>query len=215
VLAIHREVLGNDSAHTARALNNLALMLEQLGRRVEALPFARESVEVFRAALGDDHPEVALALANLGTLLARMGRTAEAETALRDARAHFIARLGPDDLSLGPPQNNLAKLLLETGRAAEAREIAESTVRIYSAVLPAGHWRTAVATSVLAACWAAEGRTADAETALLESIGQIVAARGESNSSALWARERLAELYRRTGRSAEAVRLETAGTAER
>ncbi|MFE7060334.1 tetratricopeptide repeat protein, partial [Streptomyces californicus] len=64
-LAVTEAALGSDHRTTAIRLGNLATILCELGRHVEALPLAERALAVTEAALGSDHPTTAIRLGNL------------------------------------------------------------------------------------------------------------------------------------------------------
>jgi len=93
-LALERS-LDPDSAETASALNNLALVLAATERRERAVSLYRESLQIRRRVLGDEHPTTTYSMTNLATLYAQMGRWDEAEAAYTEALALRRASFDP------------------------------------------------------------------------------------------------------------------------
>ena len=58
-VGMYRNVVGSDHQSLAKALDELALVLEQLSKREEAEALYRESLAIRRKGLGNDHPYVA------------------------------------------------------------------------------------------------------------------------------------------------------------
>ena len=59
----------------ALALNNLALLLKDTNRLLEAEPLMRRALAIDEASLGPDHPKVAIVLDNLAQLLQAIKRS--------------------------------------------------------------------------------------------------------------------------------------------
>ena len=59
-------------------LNNLATLLQDMGRYAEAEPLFREAIEIDKATIGEEHPDYAIRLNNLASLLRDMGKPEEA-----------------------------------------------------------------------------------------------------------------------------------------
>jgi tetratricopeptide (TPR) repeat protein len=70
---------GPDDARVATALNNLALLYDELGRYAEAEPLFRRALRIREKVLGPDHPDVAQVLNNLAELYKDEGKYVEAE----------------------------------------------------------------------------------------------------------------------------------------
>ena len=60
-------------------MNNLAVLLMDMGRHAEAVPKLREAARLAKDALGPTHPQYATALNNLAGGLQLAGRASEAE----------------------------------------------------------------------------------------------------------------------------------------
>jgi tetratricopeptide (TPR) repeat protein len=64
--------------HVATRLNNLALILRDLGLPAEARPLQERALAIDEAAYGPDHPTVARDLNNLAQILQDLGLLGEA-----------------------------------------------------------------------------------------------------------------------------------------
>jgi Tetratricopeptide repeat len=69
-LSITEAAYGPDHPTVATRLNNLALILLDLGQPVEARPLAERALTITEAAYGPDHPTVATRRTNLAVILA-------------------------------------------------------------------------------------------------------------------------------------------------
>jgi hypothetical protein len=120
----------------AGSLNNLAILLSELGRRAEALDPAQEAVGLYRALARANpdafNPDLAMSLNNLAIRLSALGRRAEALAPAQEAVALYraLARANPDAFNpdLARSLNNLAIRLSKLGRRAEALEPAQEAV---------------------------------------------------------------------------------------
>jgi tetratricopeptide (TPR) repeat protein len=70
---------GEQGAEYAEALNNLALVLQNLGEYKQAEPLYKQALEISRRVLGDDHPDTAASLNNLAEFYKAQGQFAQAE----------------------------------------------------------------------------------------------------------------------------------------
>jgi tetratricopeptide (TPR) repeat protein len=96
VLAICEMQLGLDHPNVGRSLNNLALLLKELGKYTEAEPLLRRALAIDENAYGKDHPCVATNLNNLAFLLTKLGKYTEAEPLSRRAVAIWEKSLGSE-----------------------------------------------------------------------------------------------------------------------
>ncbi|EWT00215.1 hypothetical protein N865_17520, partial [Intrasporangium oryzae NRRL B-24470] len=110
----------------ASALNNLGVLLSELGRRADALPPTQEAVDTYRALATENRaylPDLASALNNLGVLLSWVGRRADALPPTQEAvdLRRVLAAENPAYLpGLAGALNNLGNRLSEVGRRADA-----------------------------------------------------------------------------------------------
>ena len=110
------QVHGANHQKTATFLNNLANLLRDTNRKVEAEPLYRRALAIDESALGADHPSVAIDLNNLAGLLEATNRQGEAEPLYRRALAIFHASYGPDHPLTQIASTNLDRLLKQIGR---------------------------------------------------------------------------------------------------
>ncbi len=126
-----------DAMH-AGVLNNLAMVLSELGYRDEALAKAREAARIFEQLAKAQPevflPDVAMSLNNLANMLSDLGRREEAlEKARESARIYEqLAKTQPEAFlpDVAMSLNNLATRLSELGQREEALLKAQEAVRI-------------------------------------------------------------------------------------
>jgi tetratricopeptide (TPR) repeat protein len=132
-LAIDEAALGPDHPAVATDLNNLALIVQDLGLAGEARRLAERALAITEAALGPDHPAVAIRLGNLAVIVRDLGLAGEARRLAERALAIDEAVLGPDHPDVATDLNNLALIVQDLGLAGEARPLAERAQAITEA----------------------------------------------------------------------------------
>lgn len=173
-----RILVGDDRADLAYTTNNLATVLADQGKFVEAIEMHRESLALRRRFMGDDSPEVAISLGNLGFALYGAGQLQEAEASLRESLELGEEVFGPDHLRVASSQTRLSRVLIDRGELEEAEQLARDSLRIYKDAMGDRGWRTGVSHGILGLVLAESGRTAQARSELelaheilLESLG--------------------------------------------
>jgi len=111
VLESRRRQLGADHPTVANVENNLANLLDDLGREREAVPLFEEAIRVWSATLGPDHPRVATGYYGLSQTLEDLGELEAAEQALRRSLAIDERVLPPDHPYLVQSRDRLAALM--------------------------------------------------------------------------------------------------------
>jgi tetratricopeptide (TPR) repeat protein len=149
-LAICEKAFGPEHETTARALNNLALMLQNQGDLASARPLYERALALFEGALGPDHVTTAESLNNLASLLNTQGEFADARPLYERALAIYEKTLGPEHPSTAKIVNNLAGLLQDQGDHANARPLFEWALTIRETALGPEHPSTAVSLDNLA-----------------------------------------------------------------
>jgi tetratricopeptide (TPR) repeat protein len=81
-LAIRQKLLPRAHRHLATANANVGETLQRLGRHEAALPYVRESAEIFALVEGEDSEEHGQLLVSVGSSLAALGRFDQAEPVL-------------------------------------------------------------------------------------------------------------------------------------
>jgi tetratricopeptide (TPR) repeat protein len=117
---------GGDQAGEARALNNLSVLAQRLGRPDEAAE-SGEGALALRRELGDRAGE-AETLSNLGALARQRGRLAEAQARYEEALA--LRRALGDRRGEGILINNLGALAADAGSLADAADAFERALAI-------------------------------------------------------------------------------------
>src|ERR1700689_2823550 len=117
-LAITEAAYGPDHPAVATDLNNLALILKDLGEPAAARPLAERALAIDEAAYGPDCPGVAGRLNNLAIILHDLGQLAGARPLAERALAITEAAYGPNHPTVATDPNNLALILKDLGQPA-------------------------------------------------------------------------------------------------
>ena len=67
-LRIRQKVLGPEHPDTAKSLNNLAALYQDMGEYAKAEPLYQEALRIRQKVLGSEHPDTATSLNNLAAL---------------------------------------------------------------------------------------------------------------------------------------------------
>jgi tetratricopeptide (TPR) repeat protein len=115
---------GLESRENLRATNSLAAVLDETGRKTEALPLCRTNLAACRRIVGPRDELTLNASERLGLLLWHCGKLDEAETELRQnlgSRKQALKAEHPDTLR---SMYQLSRLLRERGKYADAEPLA-------------------------------------------------------------------------------------------
>jgi tetratricopeptide (TPR) repeat protein len=170
VLAIRRQVLGEEHPLTATNYHNLASILYKQDKYVEAEAGFRKALDIRRKALGEDHPDTATTYNNLASNLAAQGKHAEAEAGCRKALDIWRRALGEHHPDTATSYLNLAATLHAQHRYREAEAGYRNALDIYRKVLGEEHRLTAHGYTRLAFNLRAQGKYAEAEAAFRKAL---------------------------------------------
>ncbi|MGO9744555.1 MAG: tetratricopeptide repeat protein [Roseiarcus sp.] len=161
-LGIRLSFLGREHPDTARSLNDLAVLKQDLGDLVGALSFAEQALAIRERTLGPEHPEIAVSLNNVGHLLKARGEYASAVPFFEHAVAMQEKTLGSEHPHTAIGMSNLAALLQDQGDLPGARVLCERALGIFERLGPE-HPYTATSLNFLSGVVRAQG---DLESAL-------------------------------------------------
>ncbi len=143
-------------------MNNLATVMEDLGRYDEAVPLYRETLDLYRQVLGPQHPDTLVSIGNLASVLERQSRYGEAEPLYREALDLCRQVLGAKHPTTLTSLNGLAQVLQRQGRYAEAEPLYRETLDWSRKTLGLSHPKTLTTQLDLTFDLAAQGRVAEA-----------------------------------------------------
>ncbi|MET0231440.1 MAG: serine/threonine-protein kinase [Rhodanobacteraceae bacterium] len=139
LLARLQDRYGEDHTEVARAYNDRAVVLAQLGRVEEAEHDMRRALELRVHLLGREHPAVADSHWNLGATLRRLNRLDEAEAQYRESLAIFRDTLGDDTVEVARVYNGLGALAGARRDHAASEQFLRDALRRYEKALGATH----------------------------------------------------------------------------
>jgi len=122
VLEGRRQQLGNSHPNTLSSVNNLAMLLDDQGKRAEAEPLYREAVNGMRKQLGP-HRNTYNAMNNFALLLQDKGSLDEAESLFREALKGRRQVLGNSHADTFSSIGCLASLLHDRGELEKAEPL--------------------------------------------------------------------------------------------
>ena len=169
-LALRRESLGDEHPDVGGLYVYLGAVIRPRSNP-SAEGFLRRGLDIQRRALGEDHPLVAEARRYLADNLAGRGELAPAESLYRAAlvtwRRIYPARIW----DLAGTLTGLGSVALERGDARSAERILREALGVYEKDGPPGQrWLFAEIPRLLGTALAGQGKYAEAEKLLLESL---------------------------------------------
>ena len=153
---------GLDHLELATSLNNLAYVLESLGRANESLRYYEQALLMFRRLSEGDHPRVALSLNNLGYVLETLGKPSKALTYLEESLSMTVRLFEGDHPDVASSLNNLGRMLQVLGKSQEALGYCEQALSMRTRLFEGDHPDVASSSSNLAAALTALGRLEEA-----------------------------------------------------
>jgi tetratricopeptide (TPR) repeat protein len=193
-VAQQRQLLGEAHPDLAQALNNLAFVRYDRGDYEGMRACFFEAVSVYRRALGDKHERLLRSIAN-------------AKGLVTDALNRRTRDLGANHPDTQRARLDLAELYWLGGKPVDARPPAEEAWEALSASPAAEPALLARAQSLFGAVLAEQGELEGAEELLQAGFNGALQASGVGAAETQAAGERLAQLFERTHRQAEALRV--------
>jgi tetratricopeptide (TPR) repeat protein len=203
-IAAGNNAFGPRHVAVAKAMNNLAVASQDIGRNAESEPLLREALDIQLEKSGIDHPGYARTLTSLARVVQEGGRRDEAEAMLREAIALGERTLGRPHPDVALRINNLAMLLDGKGQKAEAEELFREAIQSGDRSLGREHPQVVARLSNLALCLHGDGKVGEAETLYREAIAGGEKVFGPEHPHLAVCLQNLANLLRDTGRMTEA-----------
>jgi eukaryotic-like serine/threonine-protein kinase len=190
------ELYGRRSLEVVDVLDRLAMVRYSQRRLDEAEALSREAVASCAVARGLEHADTASMEITLARTLIEVRKYMEAEALLRRALKTLAATLPPDHQYVASAEYFLGDVLLSTDRPAEAESVLLASMNRWKrANAPA--WRAMRSTNALGEALYRQGRIAEAEEYLSESLRELSADAKADHAAKDKAQER-ARLYLRT-----------------
>ena len=132
-LRLKIEVDGSDHPDVAIMMNNLGILLSDLGRDDESEPFFLESLDMQRRQLGE-HPSVANSLNNVGMFYFESGSLDKAEPMMQEALAMWQRTLGESNPKVFVAKGNLGQLYIEMNELDRAEAFLTESLAGYQGI---------------------------------------------------------------------------------
>lgn len=204
VLALRREILGDDHPRVASSFNGLGAMLGDLERWDEAAEMLEASLAI-RRRLGVEDQRVANTLGEIAWIRFRARDYAEAERAYRSTLDLAERTAGRVSRAWAFPFNELGLLMEETARFEEAEAIYRESVEVRRELFGESHSSVHNAERYLGSLLSLRGRPEDARPRLEAAAAGYREVAGAEHSSTLGAEVELARLLVVEGRLEEAI----------
>jgi CHAT domain-containing protein/tetratricopeptide (TPR) repeat protein len=169
----------------------------------EAIPLAKQSLELREKALAAGDPAIIVNLQALALLYVAQGLVAEAEPLLKRVDAHE-KKLPAGSPTIAKGLDNLATLCLAQWRLGETEALLKRALDLSERSLPVGHHDLAPRLATLGGLYATQGRFAEAEPLLKRALEIIEKTTPIGNPEVAPILQFLAVLYVAQGRFAEA-----------
>jgi len=187
----------------AELANTSGIVLQGLGRFVEAVPQLEDALKFNQEALGLEHPEVARSMNNLATLRHHLCQWAEAESLYRQALAINERQLGTNHPEVAGNLSNLGALLEACGRHAEAEPLLRRALAILEATVGPDGKDLVQVLSGLGHVLKATNRSSDAEDVFRRAKAVAERNFGPTHPTFAICLNHLSLLFQDTGRWAE------------
>jgi eukaryotic-like serine/threonine-protein kinase len=207
-LEIYERILGDDHPDLATPLLNMAKLNEDRGDLVQAERELRRALAIREAALAPDHPSLAVTWNNLGMLYRKLEDPIGAEQALRRALDIKIRNNGPEHASVATTLNNLGEVKVDQQRFTEAADFFRRSLAIRVTAYGADDPRTSLPEHNLGMLFLSQSRLDEAEPLLVHALQVRKETLGPVHYRIVDSLRGCADLYRATGRRAEAESME-------
>ncbi|WP_062297547.1 tetratricopeptide repeat protein [Nostoc piscinale] len=185
-----------ETAETARRLNNISYTLHEKGEYGKAEPLLQQALQIRMKVLGAEHPDTANSLNSLAVLYKSQGRYDEAEPLFKQALQIKMKVLGDKHPDTANSLNNLAFLYYSQGRYDEAEPLYNQALQIKMKVLGAEHPDTALTFNNLALLFTYKGRYDEAEPLYNQALQIMIKVLGGEHPDTATSLNNLAGLYK-------------------
>ncbi|MHB1327756.1 MAG: serine/threonine-protein kinase [Gemmatimonadales bacterium] len=190
-VALAEEARGPDDPLVGSILQPYAINLLYAGRPVEAESVARRSYRILSSHFDPFNPATLVGLRGLLNVLVEQGGCAEVVALAEPVVAERGKRVADSELSLGSAYLALGDCLGRDGDPVRAEAMLREAVRLREQTLPAGHWATAHAESLLGEFLARHGKADEGRGLGVRAVAALEAALGNQHYRTLQARSRL------------------------
>ncbi len=196
--------LGKPDARHAISLRNVALVLDEQDKSVEAEPYFKQSVVVYEKLYGLENYEVGATLLYLGQCYDKLGRPAEAVPCFQRAQAIFEKTKGVNARMTADALRGLGMSYYQLGRYAEAQTSSQRAASIYEKVCGPKDIERSLILTDLANLNFSSGKYAEAEPLYQKALAIMESVKQPNYYSLAVSADNLAGLYRAQNRLSEA-----------
>ncbi len=190
-VALAEEARGPDDPLVGSILQPYAINLLYAGRPVEAESVARRSYRILSSNFDPFNPATLVGLRGLLNVLVEQGGCPEVVRLAEPVVAERGKRVSESEVSLGSAYLALGDCLGRDGDPVRAEAMLREAVRLRRLTLPAGHWATAHAESLLGEFLARHGKADEGRGLGVRAVAALEAALGSEHYRTLQARSRL------------------------
>jgi len=190
-IALAEEARGPDDPLVGSILQPFAINLLYAGRPAEAESVARRSYRILSHHFEPFNPATLVGLRGLLNVLVEHGGCREAVSLAEPVIAERGKRVPESELSLGSAYLAAGDCLGRDGDPVRAEALLREAVRLRQRTLPAGHWATAHAESLLGEFLVRHGKKDEGRSLGAGAVAALEAALGSDHYRTLQARARL------------------------
>lgn len=199
--------LSDEQWGTSTLINNLATLLQELGRVAEAESLYRDALASRREYKGDKHPKTLLTMCNLAQLLQQNGGAEEAEALLRDAYEARLEKLGEKHPMTLSVMHSLGKVLKGLGDVDAAEPMLRSALAMRTEILGEHHKDTIATLKLLGLLLHDAGKLDEAEPLFHQELEAMRAVAGPRHPDTLVSMNNMALLLQDMDKVDEALPL--------
>jgi eukaryotic-like serine/threonine-protein kinase len=206
-VAIRRNEFGLENPETVGAMNDLAIVLNQVGKFADAQKLLEEVVAVKRRTLGPEDPVTLRSVNNLAIALAMQGLIDDAVKLVEETLEIQRRVEGPESITTLRSAYNLAIMRRHLGRWADARPLFDESLQTLRRVFSPDHQDTLRVVNGLGELMLDQRRPEEARALFEEALKGQVRALGPTNEETVLTMINLADTARLQGHFDEARKL--------
>lgn len=195
----------DSSYNTGSLLRSYASLLDEMQQPAKADSLARRSIAVLRRTAGATHYEYLRSVALLAQLRYGASDMPGTVAAAREVMAQVGLSLPEADATVGSTLQVLGLALDSLKQFAAADTVLRRALTLRRTYMPPEHWAIASMEGVYGYHLGLWGRTAEGERMMKEAYDRMVEARGADAPATRRIATRLADLFERLGRRADAA----------
>ncbi len=203
-VALRRQELGPGHPETVGAMNDLAIVLDRMGKFAEEQKILEEVVAVKRRTLGPEDPVTLRSVNNLAVVLAMQGLLEDAVKLAKETLEIQRRVDGPESITTLRSEYNLAIMLRHLGRWAEARPLFDESLQTLRRVFGPDHQDTLRVVNGLGELLLDQRRPAEARALFEEALKGQRSVLGPTRDETVLTMINLADTARLQGRLDEA-----------